>query len=101
MKPATGPKLTAEWVKFPPGYSGDGRKFTVRVKFSDPVTINVRYFRDYALSVTGGVVDKVWRVKGSDGERRSDMWAIRVMPTSQQPLSLPARSAARWKACAS
>ena len=87
-KPATGPKLTAEWVKFPPGHSGDGRKFTVRVKFSDPVTINVRYFRDYALSVTGGVVDKVWRVKGSDGERRSDMWAIRVMPTSQQPLSL-------------
>ena len=87
-KPATGPKLTAEWVKFPPGHSGDGRKFTVRVKFSDPVTINVRYFRDYALSVTGGAVDKVWRVKGSDGERRSDMWAIRVMPTSQQPLSL-------------
>ena len=87
--------------KIPPGHSGDGRKFTVRVKFSDPVTINVRYFRDYALSVTGGVVDKVWRVKGSDGERRSDMRAIRVMPTSQQPLSLPARSAARWKACAS
>ncbi len=94
-KPATGPKkpapepsLTAKWVKFPPGHSGDGRKFTVRVKFSDPVTINVRYFRDYTLSVTGGVVDKVWRVKGSDGERRRDMWAIRVMPTSQQPLSL-------------
>ena len=87
-KPATKPKLTAEWVKFPPGHSGDGRKFTVRVKFSDPVTINVRYFREYALSVTGGAVDKVWRVKGSDGERRSDMWAIRVMPTSQQQLSL-------------
>ena len=90
-KPATKPnkpKLTAEWVKFPPGHSGDGRKFTVRVKFSDPVTINARYFRDYALSVTGGAVDKVWRVKGSDGERRSDMWAIRVTPTSQQPLSL-------------
>ena len=87
-KPATEPKLTAEWVKFPPGHSGDGRKFTVRVKFSDPVTISGRYFRDDALSVTGGVVDKVWRVKDSDGERRSDMWAIRLMPTSQQPLSL-------------
>ena len=87
-KPATEPKLTAEWVKFPPGHSGDGRKFTVRVKFSDPVTINVRYFRDYALSVTGGVVDKLWRVKGSDGEPRKDLWAIRVMPASQQPLSL-------------
>ena len=88
MQPAAGPKLTANWVKFPPGHSGDGRKFTVRVKFSKPVAINVRYFRDYALSVTGGVVDKVWRVKESDGERRSDLWAIRVMPTSQQPLSL-------------
>ena len=87
-KPATEPKLTAEWVKFPPGHSGDGRKFTVRVKFSDPVTISGRYFRDDTLSVTGGVVDKVWRVKDSDGERRSDMWAIRLMPTSQQPLSL-------------
>ena len=85
---ATGPKLTAEWVKFPPGHSGDGRKFTVRVKFSDPVTINARYFRDYALSVTGGAVDKVWRVKGSGGEPRKDLWAIRVTPTSQQPLSL-------------
>ena len=85
---ATGPKLTAEWVKFPPGHSGDGRKFTVRVKFSDPVTINVRRFRDYALSVTGGAVDKVWRVKGSGGEPRKDLWAIRVTPTSQQPLSL-------------
>ena len=63
MQPAAGPKLTANWVKFPPGHSGDGRKFTVRVKFSKPVAINVRYFRDYALSVTGGVVDKVWRVK--------------------------------------
>ena len=87
-KPATEPKLTANWVKFPPGHSGDGRKFTVRVKFSDPVTINVRYFRDYALSVTGGVVDKLWRVKGNDGEPRKDLWAIRVMPASQQPLSL-------------
>ena len=87
-KPSTGPKLTANWVKFPPGHSGDGRKFTVRVKFSKPVPINVRYFRDYALSVTGGVVDKVWRVKGSDGEPRKDLWAIRVMPASQQPLSL-------------
>ena len=87
-KPATGPKLTAKWVKFPPGHSGDGRKFTVRVKFSDPVTINARYFRDYALSVTGGAVDKVWRVKGSGGEPRKDLWAIRVTPTSQQPLSL-------------
>ena len=87
-KPATGSKLTAEWVKFPPGHSGDGRKFSVRVKFSDPVTIGVKHFRDYALSVTGGVVDKLWPVKASNGERRKDLWAIRVMPTSQQPLSL-------------
>ena len=88
MEPAPEPKLTAEWVKFPPGHSGDGRKFTVRVKFSDPVTIGVKSFRADALSVTGGVVDKVWRVKKGNGKPRKEMWAIRVMPTSQQPLSL-------------
>ena len=65
MEPAPEPSLTAEWVKFPPGHSGNGRKFTIRVKFSDPVTIGVRNFRADALSVTGGVVDKVWRVKKS------------------------------------
>ena len=88
MKSAPEPSLTAEWVKFPPGHSGDGRKFTVRVKFSDPVTIGVKNFRADALSVTGGVVDKVWRVKKSNGQPRKDLWAIRVVPTSRQPLSL-------------
>ena len=88
MEPAPEPSLTAQWVKFPPGHSGDGRKFTVRVKFSDPVTIGVKNFRADALSVTGGVVDKVWRVKKSNGEPRKDLWAIRVVPTSHRPLSL-------------
>ena len=88
MEPAPEPSLTAEWVKFPPVHSGDGRKFTVRVKFSDPVTIGVKNFRADALSVTGGVVDNVWRVKKSNGEPRKDLWAIRVVPTSRQLLSL-------------
>ena len=88
MKSAPEPSLTAEWVKFPPVHSGDGRKFTVRVKFSDPVTIGVKNFRADALSVTGGVVDNVWRVKKSNGEPRKDLWTIRVVPTSRQPLSL-------------
>ena len=86
--PPAEPELTARWVKFPPGHSGDGRTITVRVQFSEPVTILPRDLRSDALSVTGGVIDGVWKIKGSDGQGRDDLWAVRVMPTSMQPVSL-------------
>ena len=86
--PPPGPSLTAQWEKFPPGHSGDGRKFVVRVKFSEPVTVKARSLRDHALMVTDGVIDGLWQVADGNGEKKGDMWAIRLMPTSTQPLAL-------------
>ena len=88
VRPAPVPQLTAEWTKFPPGHSGRGKMFRVRVKFSKPVTISAKDFRDHALSVTGGDIDRVWQVKRSDGEPRKNLWGIKVTPNSEQPVTL-------------
>ena len=53
-RPPAGPSLTAQWTKFPPGHSGDGMKFVVRVKFSEPVTAGAQSLRNHALTVTDG-----------------------------------------------
>ena len=86
--------LTAAWVKFPPGHSGDGRSFSVRVEFSEPVAINAQSFRNHALSVSDGAIENLWQVKGDDGERSGKMWAIRVTPTSSRPVVLALAAAA-------
>ncbi len=86
--PTPGPSLTAQWAKFPPGHSGDGMKFVVRVKFSEPVTVSARSLRNHALTVTDGVIDGLWQVANGSGEKKGDLWAIRVMPTSTRPLAL-------------
>ena len=57
------PWLTAEWEKYPPGHSGDGRKFVVRVQFGEPVNVKARTFRDHALTVVDGDIDTLWQVK--------------------------------------
>ncbi|MDE0523462.1 MAG: cadherin-like beta sandwich domain-containing protein [Boseongicola sp.] len=82
------PRLTAEWEKYPPGHSGDGRKFVVRVLFSEPVNIKVRTLRDHALTVVDGDIDTLWQVKDDEGNKRNDLWAIRLMPTSSRDLEL-------------
>ena len=82
------PRLTAEWEKYPPGHSGDGRKFVVRVLFSEPVNIKARTLRDHALTVVDGDIDTLWQVKDDEGKKRNDLWAIRLMPTSSRDLEL-------------
>ena len=82
------PRLTAEWEKYPPGHSGDGRKFVVRVLFSEPVNVKARTLRDHALTVVDGDIDTVWQVKDDEGAKRNDLWAIRLMPASSRDLEL-------------
>ena len=40
VRPAPATRLTASWAKVPPVHSGNGTTFSVRLQFSDPVTIS-------------------------------------------------------------
>ncbi|WP_419921606.1 fibronectin type III domain-containing protein [Candidatus Poriferisodalis sp.] len=55
----------------------DGEPFRVVVEFSDVVDIAETEFKDHAVSVTGGLVERVARVAG-----RAKEWLIRVAPDS-------------------
>ena len=55
----------------------DGETFRVVVEFSDVVDIDEAEFKDHAVSVTGGLVERVTRVAG-----RAKEWLIRVAPDS-------------------
>ena len=55
----------------------DGETFRVVVEFGDVVDIDEAEFKDHAVSVTGGLVERVARVAG-----RAKEWLIRVAPDS-------------------
>ena len=71
---ATG--LGAQFVSVPSMHDGT-QAFTLRVAFSEPVSIRARAMRDHAFAVTGGTVTGARRVQG-----RSDLWELTVAPST-------------------
>ena len=81
--------LTATWVKLPRVHPGKDKKFVVRLKFNRYTTISPRDLREHAVSVTGGTIDNAWRVKDSNGNPSSRLFAIRVAAESDdRPMTL-------------
>ena len=58
----------------------DGNPFSVRVRFSEIISIRGREFRDHAVAVTGGMVTRAGRVIHWPQE---DLWEIGITPDSQ------------------
>ncbi len=81
--------LTARWQKLPKVHPGKDKKFVVRLKFNRYTTIGPRDLREHAVSVTGGAIDNAWRVKDSNGNPSSKLFAVRVEADSDdRPVTL-------------
>lgn len=69
--------LTGRFESVPQAHSGSGTTVTLRMMFSEPVSIGYRTLRDQSLTVTNGDVRRARRVDG-----RSDLWDIVIAPSS-------------------
>ncbi len=69
--------LTASFVEAPHEHDGE-TAFTLRIGFSEGISISYRTFRDQSVSVSGGSVTGANRV-----DRRKDLWKVTVKPGSR------------------
>ncbi len=76
-------KLVAEFEDVPTVHDGSGA-FTVRLTFSDDVTISAENLKDHAIKVTGGAITAVTR--SADEPKRQ--FALTVQPSSNDSVSL-------------
>ena len=81
--------LTGRFESVPDAHAGAGTEVTLRLEFSEPVTLRYVTLRDEAFEVTGGAVEGARRVDG-----RNDVWDIVVVADSAADLTvvLPATS---------
>ncbi len=81
-----GPALTASFLDPPERHAGSGT-FSLRVLFSEPVSVSYSVLRDQSLEVTNGGVSGARRVNGRD-----DLWEIVIAPSSdaEVTVALPA-----------
>ena len=66
-----------------PPQTHDNNPFSVRLRFSEPISVSFRNFREPAVIVTGGTVTNASRVDG-----RSDWWEIDITPDSWWDMTL-------------
>ena len=74
--------LTAEFEDVPLEHDG-ASAFTLRMRFSEPVSISYVTLRDVSVSVTGGRVTDLHRVDGL-----SDLWHVEVTPNLYQRVTV-------------
>ncbi len=74
--------LTASFDQAPHEHDGE-TAFTLRIAFSEDISIGYRRFRDQSVSVSGGGVTKAKRV-----DRRKDLWEITVEPDTNEAVTL-------------
>ena len=74
--------LTARFEARPAGHDG-GRPFTLRLAFSEDVTVSAADMRGHALAVTGGRVAAAVRVDG-----RGDLWSLTVAPSGAEDVGI-------------
>ena len=75
-------RLTAGFEDGPESHNG-ADAFTIRVAFSEAVSISADDLRDHALEVLGGTVTGVQQVDG-----RADLWEITIQPDSGGAVSI-------------
>ena len=74
--------LTVRFEARPAGHDG-GRPFTLRLAFSEDVTVSAAGMRGHALAVTGGRVTAAARVDG-----RADLWSLTVAPSGAEDVGI-------------
>ena len=78
---ATPSGLTGWIASSPAEHDGSGT-FTVRIGFSDPISISRDAMRGHAVQVSGGSVTNAKRVFGS-----GDLWDIKITPTGLEAIT--------------
>ena len=73
--------LTASFEDVPTTH--DNTRLTIRIRFSEDVSIGYQEFRDYALTVAGGIVKIAKRVND-----QSDLWQIVIVPDHGEQVSI-------------
>ena len=76
------PALMARFESAPISHDGE-TPFTLRIAFSEGVTVEPEAMRDHALQVSGGTVTAAARVDG-----RSDLWELTLEPAGSQPVGI-------------
>ena len=75
--------LTAWFKDETETHSGSTDAFTLRIAFSEPISISFKTFRDHSLEVTGGSATQAKRVDG-----QSDLWEVTVEPDSNTDVGI-------------
>ena len=92
--PIMQPDLTAGWSMIPDAHEGSGSPFEIHMKFSedvDPIrVIGERNLLDHAFTVTGGSIEAIRPARDSRGEFLANEWAMRVVPASEEPVTISA-----------
>ena len=75
--------LTAWFKDETETHRGSTDAFTLRIAFSEPISISFKTLRDHSLEVTGGSATQAKRVDG-----QSDLWEVTVEPDSNTDVGI-------------
>ena len=75
--------LSAAFEAVPESHAGLGTPFTLRVAFSEPVTIGEDAFGEHGLIVGNATVSAAARIEGEPGA-----WEVTLAPTSREPVTV-------------
>ena len=92
--PIMQPDLTAGWSMIPGAHEGSGSPFDIHLQFSedvDPIgVIGEQNLLEHAFTVTDGSIAAVRPARDSRGEFLANEWAVRVVPASEEPVTISA-----------
>ena len=92
--PIMQPDLTAGWSMIPGAHEGSESPFDIHLQFSedvDPIrVIGEQNLLEHAFTVTGGSIEAVRPARDSRGEFLANEWAVRVVPASEEPVTISA-----------
>ncbi len=90
--PIVQPDLTAGWSMIPGAHEGGESPFEIHFDFSedvDPIeVIGEQDLIDHAFTVTNGSIEAIRPARDSRGEFLPDEWAMRVVPASEEPVTI-------------
>ena len=75
--------LTASFSEIPDAHDGQSA-FTLRLAFSEEVELSYRTLRGGALAVSGGAVERAWRVEQGSNQR----WNVRIAPGGDEAVTV-------------
>ncbi len=86
------PDLTAGWSTIPAAHEGSETSFDIHLQFSETVdlieVIGERNLLEQAFTATNGAIEAIRPARDRRGEYLATEWAIRVVPDSEEPVTI-------------